>query len=181
VSRHLTELDFPTEWDKWLYLARAPEIDAKEPAIRELASHLLAACNGDRTRFVRLAMAFVRDVIQYETDTQRVGQEDIQRAGELSDMVTRGVDDCDALARLFVALCLAAGIPAEMAPKWKPNPTMAGGQELVHVFAFVQYHGEKRPVELTLYRARVGDLPDDVPKEVTGPHATHWLRNEAPQ
>jgi transglutaminase-like putative cysteine protease len=182
VSRHLNERDFSSELAKWKFLEAAPAIDAKEPKVRELASALNVAAQGDARRFVRLAMAYCRDVIQYETDTDRVGIEDIQPAGELSDIIERGVDDCDGLARLFVALCLArGGIRAEMRPGWKKNEAMPGGQELAHVFAHVWEDGAFHTVELTLERARFGDPPRDVPKEVTGPRTGHWLRNEAPR
>lgn len=182
MSRHLTDKDFADDFAKWKFLQSAPATDAKEPAVRELASLLNVACRGDERRFIRLAMAYCRDVVQYESDTDRVGQEDIQPAGELSDIIERGIDDCDGFARLFVALCLArGGIRVEMRPGWKKNESMPGGQELAHVFAQVFYDGELKPVELTLERARVGDMPENVPKEITGPHKGHWLRNEAPR
>ena len=77
----------------------------------------------------------------------------------------RGLDDCDAKARIFVALCLARRMHAEMVPRWK-------GGKLVHVYGRVFVHGpgESAPrwyyAETILRRARLGDIAESVPKEI---------------
>jgi transglutaminase-like putative cysteine protease len=182
MSRHLTDSDFRNDAEKWEFLRTAPAIDAQEPAVRDVARDLFRAVGGHPERFVRLAAAYCRDVIEYQTDTDRVGQEDIQPKGELSDILARGIDDCDGKARLFVALCLAVGLDAEMVDHWKRDDLAPGGFDLFHVSAKVKLGGKLVPVELTLYRARVGDDPAEVvPKEVAGPFKGHWLRNDAPK
>jgi len=141
-----------TDSDKWEYLKHAPARDMHHTEIRRLASVLRCAA-GDDVRFAALAHTVARDWIRYQTDTARVGREDL---GHPVTALVRGVDDCDAKARLFVALCLAAGLTAEMRDRWR-------GDELAHVYAAVKLEGKWHTVELTLTRARIGDeLPDRV-------------------
>lgn len=175
---HLTARDFATDEEKWRYLERAPELDRSDRRVVELAAHLWEAANRDPRAFLELAHAYCRDVVLYMTDVEQFGGEDIARAGELGDVIVRGVDDCDAKARLFVALCRAVRLDAEMVPHWR-------GKELAHVSARVKisgkwasrvhFSGSWLPVELTLARARLGEEPREVPKDTSG----HWNLNEA--
>ncbi len=174
---HLTDADFTSDEDKWAMLRDAPHLDAKERPIRHVAGCLFDAASGDPRRHAILAMAFARDVIRYETDTDQFGGEDIAPAGELSDVIDRGADDCDAKARLFVALCLAVGLEAEMVPHWEPDQKRPSGRWLAHVSGKVAIDGAWVPVELTLARARLGEEPLNVPKETSG----HWSLNEVPK
>lgn len=164
---HLTDRDFPDDAAKWAFLRDAPALDARDYRVSLLAARLWDASDGSPRTFAILAQAFARDVIIYRTDTEQFGGEDIAPAGQVGDVIERGIDDCDAKARLFVALCLAEHIPARMVSKWI-------GAELSHVSAIVTIDGKDLPVELTLARARLGDLPRDVPREVTG----HWALNQ---
>lgn len=167
--------------DKWRRLERAPERDRKLPRIRRLAlsirslvtvsippeavgavkrRHLLAA---------HLCHCLARDAIRYQTDTRRVGAEHLGppvddpdgRDGERNGALERGIDDCDAKARLFVALARECGLDARMVPEWK-------GDRLAHVYAAVRLDGRELPVETTLARARLGDAPRSIPKESDG-------------
>ena len=54
------------------------------------------------------------------------------------------------------------------------------GRDLYHVSAEVRLSGNPAaiPVELTLYRARMGDNPSDFPLSVPKETAGHWSRNE---
>lgn len=165
---HLTNRDFRSDAEKWEYLRRAPELDCLEAPIFELALHLWEAARADVRAFAQLAHAYARDVIRYMSDIQQFGEEDIAPAGGLSDVLARGVDDCDAKARLFVALCRAVHVAAEMQPKWR-------GEILAHVFARVRIAGAWMPVELTLARAKLGEDAGEVPREVSG----RWDMNEA--
>jgi transglutaminase-like putative cysteine protease len=175
---HLTERDFRSDAEKWRYLERAPEFDKTERSVVELAASLWEAAGRDPRAFAELAHAYARDVVLYMTDTEQFGEEDIAPAGKLGDVIERKVDDCDAKARLFVALCRAVRLDAEMVPHWR-------GDTLAHVSAKVKlpagwasrvhFSGQWLPVELTLARARLGEVPRDVPKDVSG----HWNLNEA--
>lgn len=156
---------------KWEFLARAPERDARDPELVRIARFLWFAALGKPWPFAHLCAALARDGIRYERDVARTGGEDIAgfTRGYRSPLeaLRRGVDDCDAKARLFVALCRACRLRARMVPLWR-------GDELQHVSAEVFLDGEWQPVELTLARARVGDAPRDVPTEKDGT----WLRTE---
>jgi len=155
--------------EKWAFLERAPGRDATEPALRDTARSLHRAALGDARVFVHLAHALARDGIRYKTDTARVGGEDIagytRRQSHALEALERGTDDCDAKARLFVALCLAAGLRARMVPKWD-------GAILRHVSAAVVLAGKEYPVETILARARLGDTETTVPTEK---ESRRWL------
>lgn len=163
-----------SDLEKWRYLDAAPARDATHPIIKRLASMLMEAARLSRpptaavliTRFADLAFAVARDWIRYETDTDRIGGEDIagftrpETADDAVDALYRGVDDCDAKARLFVALCHAAGVQARTVPHWQ-------GDRLAHVSAAFSSDGANWiPIELTLKRARLGDNAGNIPKEV---------------
>lgn len=160
------------EQRKWEFLKQAPSEDARTNPIVNIAQclgHVAGRSPWPQWAFAKLAMAVARDCIQYQLDSDRVGREQIdgytdpERSSDAA--LRRGYDDCDAKARLFVALCLAAGIAAEMVPRWK-------GERLAHVSgrAFVQGPGETGarwyPAETILARARLGDVAEAVPKEL---------------
>jgi transglutaminase-like putative cysteine protease len=147
---------------KWQWLEAAPLQDKRSPILGRIAASLRVAALGDIERYAHLALALARDGIRYQIDTERVGREDL---GHPLEALFRGVDDCDAKSRLFVALCLLAGIPAKMMPLWENG-------NLKHVYAAVMINGKWYPAETTLSRARLGDMPRSVPKEKDG----KWLR-----
>lgn len=171
-----------TDLDKWQFLTTAPELDAKHPKIREICQHLWTAANGNHKRYLQLAFTVARDWVRQLPDTDRLGNEDIAgftrepNPNDPIDALRRGYDDCDAKARLFVALALAAGITARMVPYWKRDngrldPWGAPTERLAHVAAEVRLNEAWWPVETTLARARLGELGEFVPKERTG----KWL------
>ena len=149
---------------KWAFLAQVPYRDAEALEIRRRAAGLMQAAGDCPRCFAHLALALARDCVAFVRDTQRTGGEDI--AGytrepteqDATEALARGRDDCDAKARLFVALCLAAGLSARMVPLWK-------GGALSHVSAEVWLDGVWQPAETTLARARLGESPDRIPKE----------------
>ncbi|MBK8997446.1 MAG: hypothetical protein IPM35_17090 [Myxococcales bacterium] len=155
--------------EKWAFLERAPARDAADPVIQDVARSLWRVAlgtgeTGERARmaFAHLAHALARDCVRYETDTKRTGGEDIagftRRQGHTLEALERGKDDCDAKARLFVALCLAAGLRARMVPRWE-------GEVLRHVSAAVTIGGRELAVETILSRARLGEVAEQVPHE----------------
>lgn len=183
-----------SDWEKWLFLKAVPARDAEQPEVQALAQSLYTVASLSpvpRWAFVELALCVARDLVRYVLDTRRVGREQIdgwRPDGYRSPLapIERGADDCDAKARLFVALCLARRIPAEMVPR--PSETMVrAGARLQHVSARVfvaapQWDrkvgqlvegGEKwREVETILARAKVGESAERVPAELdTG----NWL------
>ena len=161
-----------TEQQKWEFLRTVPRRDAMTREILGLAVILRQLVSSTRWPdwcFVKMAMALARDCIQYQLDSDRVGREQIDGftdpQGPADLPLTRGYDDCDAKARLFVALCLAGGITAEMVPRWK-------GERLAHVYARAFVTGPSDSVarwyfaETILSRARLGDIAEAVPKEL---------------
>ena len=162
----------PAELNKWEFLRDAPEADSRNPKLAGIAQHLMAAALGRPIVFLALAHALARDGIRFERDVARVGSEDISgltrpaQSNDATDALERGEDDCDAKARFFVALCMAGGFRARMVDWWRA--TGHGSDMLAHVSAEVGLGQKWLPVELTLARARLGELGDDVPKEKDG-------------
>ena len=159
------------EQRKWEFLRDAPGRDAGTPEIRGVAKNLHAvACASQwpEWAFAQLAFCVANDLIVYLSDVTRVGREQIDGLtdpqGSALASLERGTDDCDAKARIFVALCLAAGLHAEMCPLWR-------GDVLGHVFAkvFVQGPYDRGPrwynAETILARAKLGDTKEQVPGE----------------
>ena len=159
--------------EKWAYLAAIPEIDARHPAIVRLAAGCLELGAGDRRRALIIAHAVAGRAIRYQLDTPRTGGEDIAgltrppQPDDAIDAWRRGVDDCDAKARLFVALALNLKFKARMAPIWSSTQP----DKLEHVFAQVFSGSAWLDVEVTLARAVIGEYPRRIPKEENG----KWL------
>jgi transglutaminase-like putative cysteine protease len=153
--------------EKWTYLSAVAMRDAEHPGIVRLASLCLELGAGDRRRALVLAHAVAGRGIRYRLDTDRVGAEDVAgftrpaRGDDPLDAWRRGVDDCDAKARLFVALALALGFRARLAAIWRQGV-------LAHVFAEVDRGSGWESVETTLARAVIGEAPTDVSKEGNG-------------
>lgn len=157
---------------KWEFLRTSPVRDSQTPEIKAMALALWSVATLSRWPwwcFANLAMAVARDCIQYQLDSDRVGREQIDGftdpQGPADAALRRGYDDCDAKARLFVAICLAGGVNAEMVPRWK-------AERLAHVYgkALVAGPNENAPrwyfAETILGRARLGDVAESVPKEL---------------
>jgi transglutaminase-like putative cysteine protease len=175
-----------SDWEKFQFLRDVPRKDADRPELKALADGLWAvACISPfpRWAYVELAQCVARDLIRYETDAERVGREQID--GWTDPYVSplapleRGVDDCDAKARLFVALCLARGIAAEIDPRPSPKEIQRGAK-FAHAAAKVyvglpiydrttktltQGPTQWVPVETILARAKVAERAEHVPGE----------------
>lgn len=154
-----------TDEDKWKLLQEVCITDSKNPKIIKMSKMLWSISQSNPMRFFKLALAVARDGVEYESDIKQFGHEDIAgvtRAPEPNDAIeaySRGHDDCDAKARLFVALCLAAGFAARLWPLWKHGA-------LQHVAAEVDFQGQTIHAETILSRARLGEMHTDVPKEI---------------
>jgi len=159
----------PKELKKWRVLQDAQEHDLKTPLMQRLGHFLALLCNGNERRIAELALCMANQCIAYESDIRRVGHEDFDKP---DNVWRRGVDDCDGKARLFVALCRAADVRAELVPGWKPDELNPNELWLSHVSAKVRTGGIWLPVELTLKRAQLGEVGQQVPKEGDG----KWLR-----
>lgn len=152
---------------KWELLQEVCISDSKNPKIIRMSELLWELSQSRPMRFFKLALATARDGIAFESDIKQFGGEDIAgvtRPPEPNDAIdayTRGHDDCDSKARLFVALCLAAGFKARLWPLWKHGV-------LQHVAAEVHFQGKWIHAETIVSRARLGEMHTDVPKETNG-------------
>jgi len=154
-----------TDEHKWELLKDMPNIDSKNPKLKEMANLIWELSMHRPLIFFKLALAVARDGLVYASDIKQFGHEDIAgvtRPPEPDDAIDayeRGHDDCDAKARLFVALCLARGFEARLWPLWKHGV-------LKHVAAEVQWRDQWLHAETILSRARLGEMHTDVPKEI---------------
>lgn len=143
-----------------------PELDSHNPKLKSIAKSLWDASLHRPLIFIKLAYACAKDCITYESDIKQFGHEDIAgvtrhpEPNDAIDAYLRGSDDCDAKARFFVALCLAAGLEARLWPLWK-------SEDLSHVAGEVRLNGHWIHAETILSRARLGEMHTDVPKEPT--------------
>jgi len=159
---------------KWKLLQDMPRIDSASPQLQALAAKVWDIALERPMTFFKLALAVARDAISYESDMKQFGHEDIAgltrypEPNDALDAYLRGNDDCDAKARLFVALCLARGFDARLWPLWKNG-------QLTHVAAEVLYRGRWIHAETILARARLGEMHTDVPKE---PKTGKWKESE---
>jgi transglutaminase-like putative cysteine protease len=175
-----------SDWEKWLFLKSAPARDAESEEVQAAAQSLWAVASlsvNPRWAFIELAQAVARDLIRYVLDSDRVGREQIDGFtdpyGSPLAPLEHGADDCDAKARLFVALCLARRIRAEMVPGPGESEVRAGAR-LKHVSARVwtsvpvwdpktktitESREQWLEVETILARAKVGEKAEKVPAE----------------
>ncbi len=143
-----------------------PIRDSKNEHLRHMADLIWELSGFRPIRFFKLALAVARDGVSFESDIKQFGEEDIAgvtrhpEPNDALDAYIRGSDDCDAKARLFVALCLARGFNARLWPLWK-------GDNLTHVAGEVEFNGKWIHAETILARARLGEMHTDVPKEPT--------------
>lgn len=175
-----------SDWEKLQFLQSVPHKDAGQPEVQALAANLWAvACASKfpRWAYVELAQCVARDLVRYVTDRERVGREQVDGWTDpyISPLepLMRGLDDCDAKARLFVALCLARQISAKVMPRPTEMKVKAGAA-LTHVWAVVYvglpvYDAETKtltqgatqwvPIETILARAKVNEQAEQIPKE----------------
>ena len=153
--------------DKWELLQEVCVLDSRNLKLIRMAELLWELSLSQPIRYFKLALALTRDCIEYESDIKQFGHEDIEgvtrppEPDEAIEAYIRGHDDCDAKARLFVALCLAAGFKARLWPLWKHG-------SLQHVAAEVLFNGKWIHAETILARARLGEMHTSVPKETDG-------------
>ncbi len=170
MSELETHVDYSPDIDdqeKWKRLQEQPVLDSKNPKLKRMADLIWELSGQQPIRFFKLALATARDGIEYESDLKQFGHEDIAgvtrppRDNDATDAYERGKDDCDAKARLFVALCLARGFEARLWPLWKH-------EVLQHVAGEVHYNGKWIHAETIVNRAQLGEMHTDVPKEKDG-------------
>jgi hypothetical protein len=113
-------ITFKDREDKARYMADAARHDASDPAIRHWAEAFRALPRPERERAI---LRFCQRCLRYERDPAWLDDHGARHGIELLDSssvgLLRGYGDCDLKARVFVALCLASAVPAEIEPVFR--------------------------------------------------------------
>lgn len=127
------QLVFQNDAHKLAFMRETARGSARAPDIVELASRLVHALRPDDwIDQVRMIHRWVRDGVRYQHDPDHHEQ-----LADASAVAHKGFDDCDGKAVLFVALCRAVGIDAEVLPLWQ-------GVVLRHVQGGTRFPGHER-------------------------------------
>jgi len=153
-------VNFPNREAKARYMAEAARHDAEDPIIVGWARQFRRLPVDERAaatlRFVQRCIRYERDPAWYDAKGTRHGIELLDSAAV---GLHRGYGDCDLKARLFVALCLACGVVAEIEPVFK------GENGFPHVRARVltessETGGERwETADPTIVNSTIGHLP----------------------
>ena len=123
---------FPGDVRKLNFMRAGSRRDARRRPIVELATRLVRSCRPDAWGcMAREIHLFCQNAIRYQHDPDLV-----ERLEPAELTLELGVGDCDAKARLAVALARALGIEAKVWPIWK-GPTLA------HVVAGYRWPGSR--------------------------------------
>jgi hypothetical protein len=148
-------INFADREAKAAYMADAARHDAKDPAVLQWANAFLELPRPDREQAI---LRFVQRCIRYERDPAWFDDQGNRHGIELLDSsavgLHRGFGDCDLKSRLFVALCLAVGVPAEI------EPVFRGDNGFPHVRARVRAQGGSwETADPTIVNSTIGKLP----------------------
>lgn len=137
------EREFRTNPDKARYMLEQSIRDANLPAVRQWATVFSRLREQERPAAI---LYFVQWGIDYVRDPGREVLEDAAVA------LLRGYGDCDAKSRLFVALCIACGIPARGLPV-RPE------DDFPHILAEVFLGGRWLRADPTILNSAIADIP----------------------
>jgi hypothetical protein len=141
---------------KAAYMAAAARHDAHDPAVLAWARAFAGLPRPHREeailRFAQRCIRYERDPAWYDRGGQRHG---IELLDSSTVALQRGYGDCDVKARLFVALCLATGVRAEI------EPVFRGENGFPHVRARVLGPDGRRwqTADPTIINSTIGKLP----------------------
>jgi len=155
-------VNFTGREDKARYMAEAAEHDAEDPQVISWAEHFRRVPIEDRAAAI---LRFVQKCIEYRRDPAWFDAQGNRHGVELLDSSAvgffRGYGDCDLKARMFVALCLAAGVPAKI------DPVFTGDSGFPHVRAQVCVDGTGetagstwKVADPTIVNSTIGHLPE---------------------
>jgi transglutaminase-like putative cysteine protease len=137
-------------------MADAARHDAHDPAVLAWARAFAGLPRPGREeailRFVQRCIRYERDPAWYDREGHRHGIEVLDSSAVA---LQRGYGDCDVKARLFVALCLATGVQAEI------DPVFRGENGFPHVRARVLAPdgGRWQTADPTIVNSTIGKLP----------------------
>jgi hypothetical protein len=149
-------ITFKDREDKARYMADAARHDAADPAIQWWVQAFRALPRPEREgailRFCQRCLRYERDPAWFDA---RGGRHGIELLDSSAVGLSRGYGDCDLKARVFVALCLAAGVPAEI------EPVFRGENGFPHVRARVLRVDDARwdTADPTIVNSSIGALP----------------------
>jgi hypothetical protein len=149
-------ITFKDREDKASYMADAARHDASDPAIKHWSEAFRALPRPDRERAI---LRFCQRCLRYERDPAWFDDHGARHGIELLDSssvgLLRGYGDCDLKARVFVALCLASAVPAEI------EPVFRGENGFPHVRARVLRPEQAvwETADPTIVNSEIGRLP----------------------
>jgi hypothetical protein len=145
---------------KATYMSKAARHDAEDPILRGWARQFIRLPLDKRAAAI---LRFVQRCIRYERDPAWFDAQGTRHGIELLDSAAvglhRGYGDCDLKARVFVALCLACGVTADI------EPVFTGETGFPHVRARVLHEtsetaGERwQTADPTIVNSTIGHLP----------------------
>ena len=136
-------VDFPTGLAKAQYMKRASHDDAMLTSVQRWARVFRELSVDDRAPAI---LKFCQYALDYVRDPKREVLEDS------TVTLSRGFGDCDAKSRVFIALCIASGIPARSFPV---RPEV----DFPHVLAEVYWRGAWRRADPTVLNSEIGRIP----------------------
>jgi hypothetical protein len=154
---------FPDRDAKAAYMRAAAHHDALSPEVRSWAREFTPLSPEERAAAI---LRFCQEDIRYERDPATFDPDGTRHGIELLDSAPVGLfrayGDCDLKARLFVALCLASGLVAEI------DPVFRGAYGFPHVRAKVlrgtgETSGAPQQWDVadpTIVNSTIGHLPD---------------------
>ena len=154
------ELNFADREAKAKYMSKAARHDAEDPILLGWARQFNRLPVDKRAAAI---LRFVQRCIRYERDPAWFDRQGTRHGIELLDSaavrINRGYGDCDLKARLFVALCIASGVVADI------EPVFTGDTGFPHVRARVlrettETAGERwETADPTRVNSTIGHLP----------------------
>lgn len=136
-------IQFPSNLAKARFMAAGSVKDVELPEVKRWAAVFSQLPIQERPAAI---LKFCQYAIDYVRDPHREVLEDS------AVTLLRGYGDCDAKARVFIALCRASGIPAREHPV-RPD------QDFPHIFADVFVNGQWQPVDPTILNSSIGRIP----------------------
>jgi hypothetical protein len=181
-TAHARWVVFKNREDKAQYMRRAAIHDAQDPQVKSWAVEFLKLPEDKRATAI---LRFVQECVRYERDPATFDPDGTRHGIELLDSaptgLCRGYGDCDLKARLFVALCLASGIPAQI------DPVFRGETGFPHVRARVLRIGGETSdprnwdvADPTIVNSDIGKLPAK-PLTAWPEHAGEARRDTGPE
>ncbi len=137
------QVDFSTGLAKAAFMKTASRADVTLPEIQRWADVFRRLPYDERAPAI---LTFCQYALDYIRDPKREVLEDS------AVTLARGFGDCDAKSRVFVALCLACGVPARSFPV-RPE------YDFPHVLAEVYWRGQWQKADPTVLNSEIGRIP----------------------